>query len=232
MKKIIFVASFIFSTCVLYAQKPVEGDNMLTIATSKGSSPNASLIYRNYYKENTARRFTLGWNYSSTSNSYINYETYEQQKVNNNQRNMSFSASYGIQKSIPCPIERLEPYIGGDIVINYNYQNTYFKSTVTDTVSNYTGDKPGDYSLTQNYTHSAGVTLRPVLGANYYFGTKLAVGLEYQIPIAGCTYTFHSKDTDVSLYGTNLTSGTYTPKTWSANSSFTGTLLFTASYKF
>jgi len=232
MKNLIALTVLLLVGLNLFAQKPVANDNQLTAGFTPGSGTNTFLMLRHYTKDNTAIRYGLGWAYSHSINQNVNQQQGEQNTSNITSGNLS--ASIGLQKSIKSPIDKLEPYIGLDVVVSNTSSSYLFKSTITDTITYNSNNYIGDYNSNLNKNPlSLGAALRPVLGANYYFNSNWGLGIEYRInSILSGTYSYGGKTVDDYKYQGVLTHyQTSDEKGYAVNTSFSGSLYVTLSYK-
>jgi hypothetical protein len=228
MKIIIFIPIFMFAILPSFAQKPVAGDKQAVLAFQGTDA--GYIMMKSYYKNDKARRYAFGGNGfsysntpSSTSNGY---------KTKNNYFSFNSYLSYGIQKSFNG-FEKIEPYIGVDLVLSCALRESYSKREVVDT--SITGASTyGDFYLTKaSGPSSLRLGLKPVAGFNYYIWKNFAVGIEYSINLFYIGYAIAGSSTvESQIYGLhNIHNYTY-GSSFNLGSSFVNSLAVTVNYTF
>jgi hypothetical protein len=228
MKKLILCLLIFFISLNLFAQKPLAGGNQIALGGVL-SSATGFLLLKHYYKDNMAKRYSIGGNGINYSNRpSIISNGYRTKDYN---FNLNSFVSYGIQKSFECH-ENLEPYIGIDYRLNLSTSKNYGKLQVVDSIG--TGHSLGDYNISKNNgPTNLTFNFRPLVGLNYYLKKNFIIGVEYSLNILYAGYTFSSSRVQESQ-----TNGIYKRSSQNENaafnigSNFKGNLAITFSYCF
>lgn len=136
-----------------------------------------TLLYRYYFREGMAYR--AGLNLSFATNSSVNNN--QGNKITTKYNYFTPDISFGVQKSFKTD-NRLEPYIGVDLIGGYNYTYNSTKNEVTD--PNLANN--GDFVQTVTTTNGFNISLAPLAGLNYYLLKNFAIGAEFA---TGITFT-------------------------------------------
>jgi len=228
MKTFIFIPLFMLTVLAAFAQKPVTGDKQAILAFQGVDA--GYIMLKSYYKNDMARRYAFGGNGFSYSNSPST--TSNGYKTKNNYFSFNSYFSYGIQKSF-AGFEKIEPYIGIDLVLSSSIYHSYYKRQVVDT--SITGSSTyGDFNLNKSSGPVAlRMGLKPVAGFNYYIWKNFAVGIEYSINLFYIGYTFPGSSTvESQVYGVhNIHTYNYT-SLFSLSTSFANNLAVTVNYTF
>jgi hypothetical protein len=183
------------------AQTHVVGERQLSLNINLEN--NAELIYKYYKSVEYCHRFGISEQIIS-STKYNQHEAgveYEYKYLSYN-----IEISYGIQKSFFIS-DRLEPYIGLDVVARTSYSNSYSKRMIIDEAVTRSG-KNGDYSIeTYIEPQNFAIILRPVLGLSFLLSTKFSIGAEYQVPLLSLA---NSEGGQTTYFNHSLSSLDYT----------------------
>lgn len=193
MKKILLAAAIVMAALPSFAQEanhyvnhnmPEKGAQSFTFGISPsplnintGVGRTNTLLYRYYFKERMAYR--AGLNLSFASNTSTN--NYQGNKTTTKYNYYTPDISFGIQRSFKTD-NRLEPYVGIDLIGGYNYTYNSTRNEVTD--PNLTNN--GDFVQTVTTTNGFNISLAPLAGLNYYLLKNFAIGAEFA---TGLTFT-------------------------------------------
>jgi hypothetical protein len=193
MKKILLAAAVIMASFTLYAQDantyvnhnmPAKGTQSFTFGINpsplninSGVGRTNTLLYRYYFKDRMAYR--AGLNLSFADNTSTNNN--QSNKITTKYKYYTPALSFGIQRSFKT-YNKLEPYVGVDLIGGYNYTYNSTKNEVSDpNLSN-----NGDFVQTVTTTNGFNISLAPLVGLNYYLLKNFAIGAEFA---TGVTFT-------------------------------------------
>jgi Outer membrane protein beta-barrel domain len=217
MKKIVIALTLIIvSAVVVNAQndtiKPVKGDwgislnitgliNDIKVQNNQDANGNYMIFARYYMKDHMALRLGLGVNY--TKKSWFNADSISiasgnraLQEIDSTESRFDFTIAVGIEKHLG-KTKRLDPYIGGDLIIG-RLGNTKIdaKTDITDV----TGTQNIQRIIQQDGGFVFG--LGGIAGFNYFFTRNFSLGVEisyaYTFTRSGGEFSESFVDTPVS----------------------------------
>jgi hypothetical protein len=191
MKNLFLTASLIvFSTFSVFAQdaaeesrRPEAGNVMFTFGISglldspilnNNIGSTNTLLFRYYVADGLAARVGISYNRDGSTESDIVDGV---QTVSKNSES-GFLLSLGAQKSLGTSA-RIEPYIGGDLVLGRFASSGNVRSEVVNSAD--AGGTPAGTFTEVDFTGAStmAVGLVPAVGFNYYFAKNFAIGAEF-----------------------------------------------------
>lgn len=144
--------------------------NLAPLNINAGGGRLNTLLYRYYFRDNMAYRASLNLAFALDNGTNTGQSTKTTTKYNY----VMPGLAAGIQRSFKTD-NRLEPYIGADLIFGYSYTYNYSHIEQTDpSLPNY-----GDYLQTTSTAKGYNISIAPVLGLNYYLLKNLAIGAEF-----------------------------------------------------
>lgn len=223
MKKLFIAVSLIASSFAAFAQKPVAGDkgftfgvnglgafglggtNQTTASSSGTITP--TLLFRYYLADDMAVRAGLNYGRSGKTTTNDLTSTAGTKTETKTGGNGQFAITLGIQKSLGSS-EKLEPYVGADLLFGVGKVNGTLEQTTTVTDATKAGGTNGDYTKTTNTLASqTRIGILPAVGFNYYFSDKFAFGAEFNWGFVYNNTGTGSSKTETKV-GTNTTTTT------------------------
>ena len=208
MKKVIIVLTLILTSAIaINAQsdtlKPMKGDwgfsinitgliNNIVVENGKDPNGHYTIFARHYIKNDQALRLGLGLNYDKQgwfNSDSINLASGNRalQEVDSSQSQFDFSISVGIEKHLG-KTRRLDPYVGGDIII---VKKGATKINASTDITDVTGTQSIQRILQED--GGFGFGLGGVAGFNYFISKNFSLGAEF-----GYSYIYNKSGGDFS----------------------------------
>jgi hypothetical protein len=215
MKKLIIALSLVIFASAAYAQKPAAGAKGFTFGVQgintfalSGNSQAGTLLFKYYVADALALR--VGANYTKTGSKTVTdlTTTAGTKETIKNTSGGQFLLALGAQKSLGDG-EKLEPYIGADILLGMGKGNGNKddKTEVTDATKTASGtDVNGDFNETEiKFNTTSTIGFVPCVGFNYYFVENFAFGAEFNWGVV------HTSQGDNTTTTTGQTNGVANP---------------------
>jgi hypothetical protein len=232
MKKLFIAVSLIASSFAAFAQKPVAGDKGFTFGvnglgafglsgtnqTGAGNGMSPTMLFRYYLADDMAVRAGLNYQRAGNTKTTDLTATAGTKTETKTGGNGQFAITLGIQKSLGSA-EKLEPYVGADLLFGVGKVNGTLETTTTVTDATKAGGTNGDYTKTTNTLASqTRIGILPAVGFNYYFSDKFAFGAEFN-----WGFVYNNQGTGSSKTETKVGSNTTTTTTTGGTSTKAGT---------
>jgi len=193
MKKLIFIGLLFFALTNVNGQsdslKPIEGNwglsitingliNNIGVQNNKDINGNYQIFARRYLKNQKALRVGLGINYLkqkwfNSDSVSLTSGSRALQEIDSVRKNLDFSIAIGLEKHLGNT-KRLDPYLGGDIIIG---KLGAIKTDVNTNLTDVTGTEKIKRIIQQDGGFSFG--LLGIAGFNFFFSKNLSLGTEF-----------------------------------------------------
>ncbi|MBX9851272.1 MAG: hypothetical protein K2X86_05870 [Cytophagaceae bacterium] len=224
MKKLFVVLSLVVATSfTAFAQRPVAGAKGFTFGVTGinnigvGGAANtglglsrSTLLFRYYVADGLAVRVGLG--YENDKSTIVNDQT----KFNGTKTTIKntgggdFAITLGAQKSLGEG-EKLEPYVGADLLIGMGGNGATTENTTEVTDATLAGGTNGDFTTVKNTVEKTmSIGILPTVGFNYFFAENFAIGAEFNWGFVMSNTKTGEQTTTTKTGGTTTTTTTPT----------------------